>query len=214
MTVQTIINSAQSIEFDRRRIVGQTISRSERIRSAERASAQAFKLMVTPVARFRYSLVRSVIESIQYYDRSREQIIALSANSNLWYVNQYLGDCTQAQLNAMTITNYSSATITIGSLPTTSTSTKLFRAGDWIQPEGSRYPYIVVFDVTRGSDSTVSVELHRPIITSENYDVRRPILVGTATTMVVMVTELPTYRLIQKDWAEFNGDFTLVESIV
>lgn len=214
MTVQTIINSAQSIEFDRRRIVGQTISRSERIRSAERASAQAFKLMVTPVARFRYSVYRSTLEDIQYYDRSREQVVALGAVPNLYYLNQYLGACTQAQLNAMTITNYSSATITIGGLPSVSSGTKLFRAGDWIQPEGSRYPYIVVFDVTRGSDSTVSVELHRPIITSENYDVRRPILVGTATTMVVMVTELPTYRLIQKDWAEFNGDFTLVESIV
>jgi hypothetical protein len=214
MTVQVIINSAQSIEFDRRRIIGQSVSRSERIRTAERASAQAFKFMITPVARFRYSLVRSVLESIQYYDRSREQVVALSANSNLWYINQYQGACTQAQLNAMTITNYSSATITIGTLPSVTSSTKLFRAGDWIQPEGSRYPYIVVFDVSRGSDSTVNVELHRPIITSENYDIRRPILVGTATTMVVMVTELPTYRLVEKDWAEFNGDFTLVESIV
>ena len=35
MSIQNIINRAQQIEIDRRRMVGQSISRSQRIKTAE-----------------------------------------------------------------------------------------------------------------------------------------------------------------------------------
>jgi len=214
MTIQVIFNTAQSIEIDRRKIVGQTVSRSERIRVAERASGNAFKFTVTPLARFKYSDVRGVIESIQSYDRKEEQTISLSAIPKLNYLTQYQGSCSLAQLNAMTITNFSSATITIGTLPSVSTATVLFRAGDWIQPQQSRYPYIVSTDVLRGSTSTVEVSVHRNRITSEAVTITGPIYVGTATTLKVIVSELPTYRLVNNNFAEFTGNFTVVERIV
>ena len=214
MNIQDIIISAQSIEFDRRRVVGQTVSRSERLRTAERASATAFKFRVSPPARLRFSTNRDLVEGIAYYDRSQEQIIGFSGN--LSYITQYQGECTQAQLDAMTITNFVTATITIGNLTSTSSSVLLFKAGDWIQPETSRYPYIVTTDVQRGSTSTVQVSVHRSLIPDVDplVNVQGPILVGTQTSLRVVVTELPTYKLVQRDWFEFSGDFVLVEYII
>lgn len=224
MTIQVIINSAQSIEFDRRRVVGQTISRSQRIKTAQRLTAQPFVLTITALARFRFNEVRYVLESIMAADRTAEQTINLASNPNLDYLTKYNGDLTNSQLANLTITNFTSTTITIGGLPsigatdrfgnTISSSSQVFEGGDWIQPINSRYPYIVSASVNRGSGSTITATVHRSLITSEGISVLTPLNVGTATTMRVVVQELPTYKLIMKDWAEFTSDFVLVEKVI
>ncbi len=214
MTIQVIFNSAQSIEFDRRKIVGQTVSRSERIRTSERASANAFKFVVEPVPRFRYSLVRGVLESIMVNDRWAEQTVNIANTPGLWYLTQYLGDLTSGQLGTMTISTFTNSLVTFNNLPSVTSTTKLFRAGDWIQPQGSRYPYIVTQDLQRGSGSLATATVHRNLITSEATTVTGAFYVGTATSLKVVVSELPTYKLIQRDWAEFTGQFTVIESII
>jgi hypothetical protein len=224
MTVQVIINTAQSIEFDRRRVVGQSISRSQRIKTAERLTAQPFVITVTPLARFRYEAYRPVLEGIMSLDRTEEQAVNIANKTSMNYLTSYLGDLTDAQLSGLTITNFTATTVTIGQLPTigasdrtgntiSSTST-IFEAGDWIQPTNSRYPYIVSEAVLRTSGSTTTATVHRPLISSENIVVTGPIIVGTATTIRVLVSELPNYRLVQKDWCEFTGDFVLVEKVI
>lgn len=214
MSVQVIFNSAQSIEFDRRKIVGQTISRSERIRTAERASANAFKFVIDPIPRFRYSLVRGVLESIMVNDRWAEQTVNIANTPGLWYLTQYLGDLTSGQLGTMTISTFTNTLVTFNNLPTTSSTSLLFRAGDWIQPQQSRYPYIVTQDLQRGSGTLATATVHRNLITSEATTVTGAFYVGTATSLKVVVSELPTYKLIQRDWAEFTGQFTVIESII
>ena len=62
----------------------------------------------------------------------------------------------------------------------------------------------------RGATATV----HRQLITTENVITTGTFYVGTATTLRLMVTELPTIKIVQKDFAEFSGDFTLVEQIL
>jgi len=214
MSLQTIIDSAQTIDIDRRKIVGQTISRSQRLRTAERESSVAFKITVTPVARFRYSQYRTVLESLMQKDRFEESKVNLANRSGLDYITRYQGGLTSGQLSSMTISQFTGTTVTFGSLPSVSSSTYLFRAGDFIQPANSRYPYIVTQDLQRGSLSQATATVHRSLITSENTTTTGTFLVGTATTLQLVVTELPTYRLIQRDWAEFSGDFTLVEKII
>lgn len=213
MSIQTIIDSAQSIEIDRRKVVGQTISRSERIKSAERASANAFKIIVTPPARFRYNAYRSVIEEIQNNDRFNEQEINLANNRNN-FITEYQGALSAAQLSTMTITAFSGTSVTFGNLPSVVSATVVLKAGDWIQPAQSRYPYIVTETVTRGTGSLVTATVHRQLITSENTTTTGTFAVGTGTTLQVVVSELPTYKLVQRNWGEFTGDFTLVEKII
>jgi len=214
MTFQTIINRAQSIEFNRRRVVGQSISRSQRIKTAERVSAQPFVLTVTPQARFTFESERPTIEMIQNFDRNEECPVQIGQIEGLRFINSYLGSLSSGELSALTITNATSTSITIGGLPSVSSSTVIFKAGDWIQPTDSRYPYIVTEQVLRGTTSTVTATTHRPIITSEGISLTGPLKIGTQTTMVVIASQFPTYSVIDHNWAQYNGDFVFVEKVI
>jgi len=214
MTFQAIINTAQRIEVDRRRMVGQSISRSQRIKTAQRVTAQPFVLSVTPIARFKWSDTRSAVELIQNYDRNTECQIQIGSTPNLYYLNQYQGTMSAANLAASTITNFTGTSVTVQT-PVISTGTVVFRAGDWIQPTLSRYPYIVTESVTNLLGSTsFTFTVHRPLITSENTTTTGTFKVGTATTMVVVASEFPTYQHILKDWVQYTGDFTFVEKVI
>jgi hypothetical protein len=96
-----------------------------------------------------------------------------------------------------------------------SSSTVLFRAGDIIQPANSRYPYAITSNVLRGSTSTVTVNLHRPIITSENITLGgENVNVGNDCTWRVLVVTLPTYTLIPNKQVQYTGDFEVIEKVI
>lgn len=214
MTFQTIINRAQSIEFNRRRVVGQSISRSQRIKTAERVSAQPFVLTVTPQARFTFESERPTIEMIQNFDRNVECQVQIGDIEGLRFINSYLGSLNTAHRAALTITNATLTSITIGGLPSVSANTVVFKAGDWIQPANSRYPYIVTETVTRGTGTNVTATTHRPIISSEGISLTGPLKIGTDTTLVVIASQFPTYSVVDHNWAQYNGDFVFVEKVI
>jgi hypothetical protein len=145
-------------------------------------------------------------------DRHTETEINLSNNRHN-FLTEYQGQLSSAQLAAMSIQNFTQTSVTFSSLPSVSTATVVFRAGDWIQPALSRYPYIVTQQVTRGSGSQVTATVHRSLITSENTTTTGTFVVGTATTIMAIVATLPTVKIVDRDWAEFSGDFVLIESI-
>jgi len=214
MTFQTIIDSAAQIEFDRRRIIGQTVSRSQRIKTAERAATQPWTLTVTPSARFNFTRNRSLLESITVYDRATECLVNLANNPKLSYLTAYQGEMDPVDFAALTITNFTATSVTIGGLPTTSTSTVIFRAGDWIQPALSRYPYTITADVVRGTESVVTATVHRPLISSEATTITGAVLIGNSCTLRVVAAQIPTYTLVYKDQFQFNDAFKFVEKII
>jgi hypothetical protein len=226
MSIQNIINQAQQIEFDRRRMVGQSISRSQRIKTAERSTGQPWKFKVTPPAQLPWTASRAFIEVIDFNDRVNEYTISLNDNPGMNYITAYQGPLTQAQLDALAISTSTTSTLVIGTLPAigatladTSTvvtsSTVIFAPGDIIQPENSRYPYSVTTTVIRGEASTVSVPLNRPIITSEGINLMtQGLKVGNSATWQMVVTGLPTYSLIPMRQVQYTGDFELIEKII
>jgi hypothetical protein len=117
MSLQTIIDKAQTIEIDRRRVVGQTISRSQRIKTAERATAQPWKFTVTPPAYLKWADSRGVIEVIDLGDRVEEYEISLSNTAGMNYITEYRGDLNSTQLAALTIQTASTASMTITGMP-------------------------------------------------------------------------------------------------
>jgi hypothetical protein len=91
----------------------------------------------------------------------------------------------------------------------------LFKAGDFVQPANSRYPYTVTSDVQRGMGTTALLPLNRAIITSENTTItNQTLLVGTQTTMRLLVVELPSYNLVPGGIVQFSGDFRVVEKVI
>jgi len=215
MSIQNIINAAQQIEFDRRRMVGQSISRSQRIKTAERSTGQPWKFKVTPPAQLPWTASRGFIEVIDLNDRVNEYTISLNDNTGMNYITAYQGQLTQSQLNDLTISTSTTSTLVLTTLPTTASTVVMFKPGDLIQPENSRYPYSVTTTVLRGSSSTVNVPLHRSIITSENINLMtQGVKVGNSATWQVIVAGLPTYSLIPMRQVQYTGDFELIEKII
>jgi len=226
MSLQTIIDRAQTIEIDRRRIVGQTISRSQRIKTSERATAQPWKFTVTPPAYLKWADSRGVIEVIDSGDRVDEYEISLSNTAGTSYITAYQGPLTQTQLDALNISATTTSTFTLNGLPAlgayladtstiVTTSTTIFAPGDIIQPENSRYPYTVTSTVRRGSGSTVSVPLHRAVITSEGITLTgNGLSIGNSCTWQVVISGLPSYQLTPMRLVQYTGNFELIERIV
>jgi hypothetical protein len=65
----------------------------------------------------RYSTSRQIIEAIQINDRVTESQINLANNPKLSYLTAYQGELSSTQRTAMTITNFTVTTVTIGGLP-------------------------------------------------------------------------------------------------
>jgi hypothetical protein len=219
MSIQTIIDRAQQIEFDRRRLVSQTVSRSQRIKTAERTTAQPWKFKVTPPGVLLWANSRGIVEVITLNDRVNEYQISLNNNSKMNYITAYQGELSNNQLNNLSISSTSTATLILTDLPSitgeVTSSTVLFRPGDIIQPANSRYPYSVQNTVLRGATTQTSVSLHRPFITSEGVNVvGQSVLVGNSCTWRVVVSALPTFKLIPNKQLQFTGDFELVEKVI
>jgi len=328
MSIQTIIDQAETIEFDRRRIVGQSISRSQRLKTAERASATPWRWIVKPPANMKYSTSRAIIESILDKDRIEEEEVNLARAS---YLTAYQGQLTAAQRANLRTTATSTASITIDQLPalgatlssrsyimtarsfstltsvtynraldtsrtdflittseldsnwysiqagdtvstttyitsartissitrdyitldgvsysrivmsgapnssttaattttvydqpvqsslttTVTNQTIIFKVGDLIQPNGSRYPYSVQSEVVRGTTSTVTATLHRNIISSEGISLtNRSLKIGTETTWRMVLSQLPNYVVLPYDRMTWNGNFEMIEKII
>ena len=214
MSIQLVIDTCQGIEIDRRKIVGQSMSRSQRVKSAERASATPWRFKVTPAGYFKYTTARSMLESINTTDKVVESEIKLSNNDKTAYLTEYQGELTQENLDAIQIVSFTGTTMVLGNLSVETPETVLFRPGDYIQPINSRYPYTVVNTVLRGSTSTVQVTTHRSVITSETVDLTDNIKVGKNVTWRVLVAGLPTHQLISHNLVQFTGDFELIEKII
>lgn len=215
MSLQYIIDRAQQIEIDRRKMVGQTISRSQRIKTSERASAQPWKWKVTPPGAMKWQDARGVVELIDFNDRITEYTISLSNVRGMDYITEYKGSLTSGQLDALTISSAGTNTFVITTLPSVNSATVMFRPGDVIQPTDSRYPYTVVSTVTRGLSTTTSVQLHRNVITSEDLSLSGQTLrVGTECTWRVVISGLPTYTFTPNKLVQYTGDFELFEKII
>lgn len=114
MSLQIIIDRAQQIEFDRKKIVGQSISRSQRLKTAERASAVPWRWIVSPPGNMKYSQSRDIVEDIMSNDRITETEVNLAQAS---YLSAYRGELTTAQQANLRITATTTASVTIDVLP-------------------------------------------------------------------------------------------------
>ena len=219
MSLQTLVNKAQQIEFDRGRIISTTISRSQRIKTAERDATQPWRWTVTPPGSLNWSSNRGVIELIDYNDRDTEYTIQLGQSSGQAYLVKYQGELDSSQRNSITISTFTNQTLVLGNLPAVSgsitTSTVILKTGDFVQPNNSRYPYTVISDVLRGSGSVVTATVHRNLITSEGINpAGQTVKFGVDVSWRFMVLQKPTYSAVPYDRLQFNGDFVLIERII
>lgn len=216
MSIQTVINSAQTIEVSRPALVASSMSRSGRLFTGARNWTKPWRFTVSPKPIWRITEVRDVIENIMTFDKHTEQTISIGSGGASW-ITAYQGSVTisTGALVGITCASATGTTLVIN-YTGLSNGTVILKPGDIIQPNGHRYPYVVTNTVTAtGASGTANVTLHRGFIPQTSYTINgASLLVGAACSWRVKVSNLPAYRYLPGQLVEFTDDFELIESII
>jgi hypothetical protein len=226
MSLQTILSVAESVGINDHKFAGQMMSRNMRISTSEILTVQPFSFVLKPMNYLLYSQNKSVLSALRVADRVTEQYLNFASTGWLNYI-AYGGDMTSAQIAATLVQTSSAAkTIVLGNLPSISSSAYIVRAGDFIQI--SRYAYIATASVQRGSGATVSIPVHRSLLTAVTTTTTPVIgqygttaaLGGntyTGITFCVIVRDYPTYNLVpitNDSFIAWDGPFTAMEVVL
>ena len=215
MSFQTIFEIQQSMSVQNRRTVGQQYSRSGQVRVAQYLTSVPWVFTVQPHSFLYYPQVRNVIQAIDNKDRQLPETISFASSNLSWFVS-YQGDLTNSQVNALTLETVPAAnsqTITVGNLPSVTATRNVFKAGDFLQL--GLYPYKVTADVLRGIGTTVSVNLHRPVIGTPSTG--ELTAVGSDCTFYMLAETCPTYTLMPAPngaFVRWDDNFVFREDIV
>lgn len=211
--LQTIINSAETIEFNRRKVVGIQYSRSEVALRNETVTKNPWRLNVTFPAYLPYATNRSLIEALDTLDRRSSETITMS---NMSWMLAYQGAMSSVQRSSLTVSSFVGNQLILGGLPEVNnnfpSSSVLFKAGDFIQIAGKPHPFTVVSDVTRGTNATVTITTHRPNIISTSVS-GLSINVGNDVQFKVLCPNMPTYTVIPGRYIVFTDAFQLYEDV-
>lgn len=202
--LQTIIDAADGLTIDRRKVVGIQISRNEIPKTSLTPTRQPWRFSVTVPNSFRYSEARALMEALDTIDRYTPEVITFSNNPNLAWMFNYQGAMTQAQVDAITVTSFTGNQLVLGNLPAVGTSVVLFEPNDLIQIGNFKFPFTSTTQVLRGGGSTVTVTTHRPNIISTSVT-GEDITVGNDCSFTMFCPNMPTYKLTPGGLLKQNG---------
>ena len=122
MSLNTILSISESVSIDDRRFVGQSISRNQRITTAEVLTVVPFIFDMKPMNYLLYSQNRDLLSSLRINDRSLEQYLNFGTTGWKNYI-KYRGDMTSGQVaTCQWQTSSANKTLVLGSLPSMSSS--------------------------------------------------------------------------------------------
>lgn len=225
-TLNTILANSESIAINDHRFIGQTLSRNQRISTSEILTVQPFQFDMKPMNYLLYSQNRQLLSELRAQDRQYEQYLNFGTTGWISYI-AYQGDMTPAEIALCQFqTSSANKTIVLGSLPTMASTKYIVKTGDFLQID--RYSYIATADVTRGTSSTVSIPVHRTIMTTlavpmfaviGQYGITQSIGGNTYTgvTFPVILQEYPTYTFVpmtNDSFIAWNGTFKAIEAVL
>ena len=222
----TILSISEQVMINDQRFVGQVISRNQRISTSEIVTVVPFQFDFKPMNYLLYSKNRALLANLRYYDKSLEQYLNFGTTGWENYIN-YQGDLTPTQIASCSFTNASAnTTLVMSGLPTVTPSLYAVKAGDFLQV--GRYSYIATQDVAMGSTGTVSITVHRILLTTITTPI--PAVIGQYGTTVsmggntyvgitfpVILQQYPTYTLIpmtNDSFIAWSNTFKAFESVV
>ena len=129
MSFQTIVDIQQSMTVNNRRTVGQQVTRSGQIRTAQYLTAVPWVFTIVPHNYLYYPQVRDVIQTIDNLDRELPANITFSGTTLSWFT-EYKGGLSAVQAAALTLASVppaNSQTITVGNLPAVGSSTDVYK---------------------------------------------------------------------------------------
>ena len=226
MSLQSILAIAESVAINDHKFAGQMLSRNMRISTSEILTVQPFQFTINPMKYLQYSTNRGVLSALRTADRITEQYINFGTTGWVNYI-AYQGDMSSVQANATTIeVGTTGKNIILGTLPSISSSAYIVKTGDFIQID--RYSYIATANVLRGGSSTVTIPVHRTIMTT--VAAQAPAVIGqygtttslggstyTGITFPVVLRDYPTYTLVpmtNDSFIAWDGGFNAYEVVL
>lgn len=226
MALTDILSISESVGINDQRFVGQVVSRNQRIATSEIITVVPFAFEMKPMNYLLYSKNRALLNSLRIPDKALAQYLNFGSTGWVNYIS-YQGDMTSGQV-ATCQWQIASANkiLVLGNLPSISSSLYVVKAGDFCQV--GLYAYIATADVLRGSGTTVSIPVHRNLISSLSSPVNAVIgqygttvsMGGntyTGTTFQVVLRDYPTYTLIpmtNDSFIQWSGSFKAFESVL
>jgi hypothetical protein len=225
MSLNQILAITESVGINDQRFVGQMLSRNQRISTSEILTVVPFQFTLTPMKYLYYSQNRGLLANLRYYDKALTQYLNFGATGWVNYI-AYRGDMSSGQIaSCQWQTSSANKTLILGSLPSISPSSYIVRAGDFCQV--GLYSYIATADVQRGSSATVSIPVHRNLLTTVSSPIAAVIgqygttvsMGGssyTGVTFPVILREYPTYTLMpitDDSFIAWDGNFVAFEAV-
>lgn len=226
MSLTTILSISETVGINDQRFVGQVVSRNQRISTSEIITVVPFQFEMKPMNYLLYSQNRALLNSLRIPDKALEQYLNFQSTGWVNYI-KYQGDMNSGQIaSCQWQTSSAAKNLVLGNLPSISSTAYIVKAGDFCQV--GRYAYIATADVQRGGSATVTIPVHRNLITALASPVAAVIgqygttiaLGGssyTGVTFPVILREYPTYTLVpMKDdsFIQWGGMFNAFESVL
>jgi hypothetical protein len=211
--LQTIIDNANALTIDRRKVVGVQITRNEIPRTSLTPTKQPWRMKLTMPNSLRYYNNRDLLEALDTIDRYTPQLVTFSNNSCLSWIFRYQGVMTATQISGVTVTSFIGNQLVLGGLPGISSSAVLFQPNDLIQIGSHTYPFTSTTQVLRGSSSTVTITTNRPNIITGSV-VGDGITVGNDCTFNMFCPNMPVYKLIPGGYVASNQGNTLNNALI
>jgi len=229
MSLTTILAISESISINDQRFVGQVLSRNQRISTSEILTVVPFLIEMRPMPYLLYSQNRALLSALRVPDKALTQYLNFGSTGWVNYI-AYQGQMTAGQIaTCQWQTSSTGKTLILGNLPNNSDMTPdkyVVKVGDFCQV--GLYSYIATASVVRGSGSTVSIPIHRTLLTTLATPVNAVIgQYGTTVSMggtnytgitfPVILREYPTYTLnpiTDDSYIEWNGKFSAFEAVL
>lgn len=211
--LQTIIDSADSLLIDRRKVVGIQITRNEVPRTSLTPTFQPWRFTLTVPSRLRYSQARALLEALDTLDRNTPEIVTFSNNACLSWIFRYQGSMSTAQISGITVQSFVGNQLVLTNLPAIASTRVLFEPNDLIQIGTYTFPFTSTTQITRGTGSTVTITTNRPNIISSSV-VGNGITVGNACDFYMFCPNMPTYKLVPGGAIKGAGGVTLNNALI
>ncbi len=226
MSITTILRNSETVAINDHRFVGQVLSRNQRISTSEILTVVPFMFTMSPMKYLLYSQNRALLNTLRIPDKALEQYINFGSTGWVNYI-EYQGQLTGAQIaTCQWQTASANKNLVLGNLPAVASSTVIVEAGDFCQV--GRYTYIATQQVLRGTLSTVTIPVHRNLLTAVTTPINAVIgeygitqaLGGdnyNGVTFPVVLRDYPTYTLVpmtNDSFIQWDGAFVAFEAVL
>ena len=201
---QTVIDYAETISFNRRKKVAQTVSRNGVVKNTS-LGGQVWEFEVKLPDGIDWQSFRPYIEAIEALDRVTTGTIQINSSGQSW-LSKYQGNL--ASLSGIVVSYSSGNTVTITSGATGLSAGQFrFKAGDLIQLGSGGSVYTVVSNVAHNG---TTITLHRPVREAAGS---YTLVVGPSVTWSVICVSFPKWTIFARDQVSWDGTFVFAEAI-